>query len=409
MTLIMLGFFSIGFLAGAKALPKVLGDRTSKQRVVERPPEQKDYPLRDYSIQNLQSRQFQVSEITIEKTLAQFPEYTSYLFSYRTVGKKMTGQMNVPTGLSTEYPVILLVRGYVEAVDYITGEGTRPAAAAFAKKGYVTFSPDFLGFGGSDPETAGWTARFEKPINVIELIHSLRQHSQLELPGKKADRKIQLNPAKLGIWAHSNGGQIALTTLEVLGEPIPTTLWAPVTAPFPYSVLYFSDEMEDEGKAMRGSVAALEREYNLQEFSLTQYLNRLRAPLQLHHGTADDAAPKSWSDDFVASLTTENKRRLLKKEAVVTELARVTQEEKKQAELAAAIESTESGTASESAIVPVSNANLEKTITTTIQAEDAFLQPIEVSYFVYPGANHAIRPGWDEAIERDMSFFQKHL
>ena len=56
---------------------------------------------------------------------------------------------------------------------------------------------------------------------------------------------------KIGIWGHSNGGQIALTVLEISQKEYPTVLWAPVSKPFPYSILYYTDEAEDRGKALR--------------------------------------------------------------------------------------------------------------------------------------------------------------
>src|SRR6185369_3940669 len=216
------------------------------------------------------------------------------------------------------FPVIVMVRGYVDAEEYRTGEGSRYVAAEFAKEGYVTVAPDFLGFGGSDPSGPGWEERFEKPVNVIELIKSLRLHEQLEY--KK--QLFRINPKKMGIWAHSNGGQITLTTLEAMGEPIPTALWAPVTAPFPYSVLYYSDEMDDGGKGMRSAVAGFESVYNVQEYSLTQHIARLRGPIQLHQGTADDSVPQKWSDAFVKNIKDENDRRKESQELLTTQLAK---------------------------------------------------------------------------------------
>src|SRR5690606_5347887 len=87
------------------------------------------------------------------------------------------------------------------------------------------------------------------------------------------------------IWAHSNGGQIALTTLEATGKMIPTSLWAPVTKPFPYSVLYYTDESADRGKFIRTELAKFEAIYNADQFAITDYVDRIKAPIQLHQGT----------------------------------------------------------------------------------------------------------------------------
>lgn len=317
-----------------------------------------ELPLLQYTIPSLAKQRFLPSPIIVEKTLDETADFTSYLFSYTSTDRKITGQLNVPNQLLTANqspaaPIIILVRGYVDQAEYETGVGTQNAAAVFAQNGYVTLAPDFLGFGESDPEPADvWEARFIKPINLIELITSLKANPTLQTP-LPTPQAVDLDYEKIGLWAHSNGGQIALTALEVLGEPIPATLWAPVTAPFPYSILFFTDENEDEGKEARAWIAQFERDYDAREFSLTQYLDRLTGSLQLHHGTADENALQIWSEEFVGKIAAENTRR-----------------------------------------------------TSSTETE---LPEIELEYFTYPGADHNLLPGWDLAIQRDLTFFNTLL
>ncbi|MBW7955654.1 hypothetical protein H3C66_02875 [Patescibacteria group bacterium] len=424
--LLLVGSFSVGFLAGSY-YPKVLGRQTSQPALPLVPPDPTpDEPLRKYSIQNLQSYPFQVSEITIERVLERNTAYTSYVFSYKTLGKKMSGQLNIPvTATEKEAPVIVMVRGYVDAEEFHTGSGTSPVASEFAKAGYITVAPDFLGFGNSDQPGPGWESRFEKPVNVIELIQSLRLHNSLTFK----DATFKMNPNKMGIWAHSNGGQIAITTLEAIGEPIPLAVWAPVTAPFPYSVLYYSDEMDDGGAGMRSALAGFEQVYNVQEYSLTQHLNRLRSPVQLHQGTADDAVPKKWSDEFVKKIKAENDRRTFEQERLIAQQTQLENERK------AAIAATASAVPSPVLIAasPSSSAATQlaasqdgsssarilsenvltrdnlASVNTSIRVEDAYFKPIDITYYVYQGGNHFMRPGWEEAVSRDVSFFAKHL
>ena len=77
------------------------------------------------------------------------------------------------------------------------------------------------------------------------------------------------------------------------------TLWAPVTKYFPYSILYYMDEADDKGKGLRKVLAKFEADYDVDKFTLTNYLDRLVGPIQFHQGTADDAVPLAWSNDFV--------------------------------------------------------------------------------------------------------------
>ncbi|GIK83991.1 MAG: hypothetical protein BroJett025_06130 [Patescibacteria group bacterium] len=344
-------------------------------------------PLLTYSIANLQKRLYEPSEIVLEKIIAEEETYTTLLFSYTTLGKKMTGQINIPDNITAnpeqEKKVIVLLRGYVPEDIYETGTGTKNAAAAFAQEGYITLAPDFFGFGGSDPEPEDtWAARFEKPITVIELLESIKKNGiPLNLASERTSNTLDLDVvtiSDIGVWAHSNGGQIALTVLEILQKPIPTTLWAPVTAPFPYSILYFSDEQEDEGKEQRKWISLFEEKYDVFEFSLTQHLESLTGPVQIQHGNADDAALIFWSQEFVAKVEAENQRR----ENII----------KQQKELVA------------------TSSALQATVSAEQKSEtEPVLNPIEITLITYPNTNHNMVPSWNKAIQKDLQFFNKYL
>lgn len=250
-------------------------------------------PLLSYTFDNLAKRSYVRSEIKTgeELTFYSGEKYEAKLFEFLSDGKKVTGQINIPmTPMSNKMPVIIMLRGYVDREIYETGIGTNKVAGMLASEGYVTLAPDFLGYGGSDmPENDVWWERFSNPVVVLNLIASL-------------DSLGFVDSSKIGIWAHSNGGQIALSVLEIMGKDYPTTLWAPVTKPFPYSILYYTDEFEDYGKVLRIEIARLERDYDVQEFSIENYFDRIQAPIQIHQGTSDDAVPVEWSNEFVAEM-----------------------------------------------------------------------------------------------------------
>lgn len=247
-------------------------------------------PLLQYSIPELSKRTPQAGSISLDRVIETVDEFTTYQFSYTTQGKKVTGLAHIPNG-DGPFPVIVQFRGYVDREIYQTGIGTNRSGAAYARNGYITLAPDFLGYGDSDmPSTIVLEERFQTYTTALDLLYSV---SSL----KKAD------PDRIGIWGHSNGGHIALTVLAIINRSIPTTLWAPVTKPFPYSILYFTDELYDNGKFLRGELARFEGLYDVNEFTFRSYLDRLKAPILLHQGTADDAVPVQWSDDFVNTLS----------------------------------------------------------------------------------------------------------
>jgi dipeptidyl aminopeptidase/acylaminoacyl peptidase len=49
-------------------------------------------------------------------------------------------------------------------------------------------------------------------------------------------------------------------------------------------------------------VADFETIYDVFDFSLDKYWANITAPVQIHQGTADDAVPKTWSDQLVKNL-----------------------------------------------------------------------------------------------------------
>ncbi len=253
-------------------------------------------PLDKYTIDALAIRGGLASDIVLGEATATESAYTEYRFHYLSGDKKVTGLAHIPnTPVSERKPVIVQFRGYVDRSVYSPGVGTKRSAEVFARSGYISLAPDFLGYGGSDnPSIDVFEERFQTYTAALDLLASIDS-----LSGADASR--------VGIWAHSNGGQIALTVLTITGRSYPTTLWAPVTRAFPYSILYYTDEAEDKGKALRKKLAEFERNYDTDLYTMVNYVDRIRAPLQLHQGTGDDAVPVKWNEEFVADLKQRNK------------------------------------------------------------------------------------------------------
>lgn len=276
----------------------------------------KELPYEKYSFENLAKRGGVASKI----------EVVGNKFYYQSEGRRISGEIIRP--LDSARGVVVMARGYVEKEIYRTGVGTHNAAVYFAKNGYVTYAPDFSGYGESDPDPtsppASLGARLIKPVEILDLIASLPQ-----------DKPIYL-------WGHSNGGQIMLSVVEILGgqssQVKGVTLWAPVSKPFPYNILYYTDEASDSGKWLRSQVADFEKDYDVFNYSVDKYLDWISIPVQIHQGTADEAVPKKWSDDLAKTLKDKGK---------------------------------------------------------------------EINYFVYPGADHNLRPAWDQVVARDVEFFGK--
>lgn len=249
-------------------------------------------PLKKYTIIRLSGQRFTGSQIVFDTATATTSAYTVYRFHYSSDGSRVTGVAHIPNDASStnKKPVIVQFRGFIDPSQYFPGDGTQHSAEVYAANGFISLAPDFLGFGGSDkPSKDVFEERFQTYTTGVNLLASIHT-----LPMADA--------TKIGIWGHSNGGHIALTVAEILNKPWPLVLWAPVSSPFPYSILYYSDEENDHGKLLRKELADFEVNYNVDQYSLTNYLNRIAGPVQIHQGLSDDAVPVGWSDTLVASL-----------------------------------------------------------------------------------------------------------
>lgn len=264
----------------------------------------KEKPLEKYTFANLREAKFTSSSIVLGEPLDEKKDFISQIFYYNVDSpageKKVSGLLNVPTEEGI-YPVIVMIRGFVAKEIYSTGIGTKRAGEVFAQNGFITIAPDFLGYGRSDnPSRDAIEERFQTYTTVLNLLSSLDNlNSGLDA---SYSGKIIADLSKVGIWGHSNGGQIALSILEITGKNYPTVLWAPVSKPFPYSILYFTDEFDDYGKALRKVVANFEKDYDIELYSPFNFYSLINAPIAIHQGELDDAVPKKWSDQLVNDL-----------------------------------------------------------------------------------------------------------
>mgnify|MGYP001612186871 CR=1 FL=1 len=261
--------------------------------------------LEKYSFERLKNRIPQGGNIYIGKELKNGTGFSSHIFYFTTEGKKVSGMINIPTKAGA-YPVLVLLRGFIDQQIYTTGDGTRRDGEIFAQNGFITLAPDFLGYGESaSPSASPVEERLQTYTTILDLLAALPTLNQALT--SITDIKIITDTDHVGIWAHSNGGQIALSILAISGKNYPTVLWAPVSKPFPYSVLYFTDEFDDHGKKLRKVIADFEHDYDSELYTFTNYIDWINTAIQLHQGSEDEAVPQKWSDQFVQALKEKEK------------------------------------------------------------------------------------------------------
>lgn len=264
-------------------------------------------PLQAYSFSNLRRTKFPPTDITLGKEVSETASSTARMFYFKTPKtpngsetKKVSGLINIPNSPGT-YPIIVMFRGYVPAEIYESGIGTQPSASVFSQHGFITLAPDFLGYGESDkPSLDSFEDRFETYTTALSLLSSLSTlNTQLQ---EQYDGAIQANTADVQLWGHSNGGHIALATLAITGKRYPTVLWAPVSKSFPYSILYYTDEYDDQGKATRKALSDFEKLYDTNLFSPPRYYRFITAPIAIFQGGADQEVLPWWSSELAQQL-----------------------------------------------------------------------------------------------------------
>jgi len=210
---------------------------------------------------------------------------------------------------------------------------------AFARNGYIVFKPDFRGHGNSQgrPEGAYYAPSYT--IDDLNALASIKNYKDS-------------NPARIGVWGHSMGGNITLRDLVINTKDIKAAvIWGGVV----------------------GSYADLatwhDPNYHPSVYELTlRYLHR--SELQKKYGTVQ-SNPTFWNavdpTYFLVDIT-------------------------------APIQLDVGGSDQE---VPV---NFSQSL------RDKLLKAGKtVEYFEYPGANHDISQSFSEAMQNSLNFFNKYL
>ena len=220
------------------------------------------------------------------KNLGYGVDFETEEFWFESQGKKISGMINYRPWESIKSPVVIMVRGYADKSGYYPGFGSWRVADELAKAGFVTISLDFLGYGQSDQESLDMLeARFEKVENVLDLLASVKKLGFVDSD-------------KISFWAHSNGGQIVLSALEITGERYPSVLWAPMTNPFPDSVL----ETIDEGSSVKREIERFSRRYDTRRYAFENYYDWIKSPILIIQGDNDVWCQVDWQRQVVASL-----------------------------------------------------------------------------------------------------------
>ena len=263
----------------------------------------------ELTIDALLKRDIEGGPITIEQQLEDGANYARYIASYLSEGNKIYGLLTVPFGDPPEdgFKAIVFNHGYIPPDQYRTTERYVAYVDALARAGFVVFKIDMRGFGNSEGEPTG---TYFSPAYTIDAISALKSLQTLDY----------VDPEGIGMWGHSMAGNLVLRAMLIEPAIKAGVIWA--------GAVYSYDDMTrysiDDPSYNPSSVATTSSRRIGQQIremygppdtavpywkavSLTEHIDLLQAPLQLHHALNDTVVSPGYSDDLAAALNVAGK------------------------------------------------------------------------------------------------------
>jgi dipeptidyl aminopeptidase/acylaminoacyl peptidase len=204
------------------------------------------------------------------------------LVQYPSDGLNIYARVSIPDG-EGPFPVIIAIHGYVSENTYADQNYIIDEFDGLAQAGYIVIIPNMRNYPLSDYGDNRY--RVGMSIDILNLIEIVK--SQAGEPGilENADA------SRLGLWAHSMGGEIALRVLTISPDIDAALLYAPLGG----------DTLENSQILYRLTpIASLEEEINTPQYLLTvispmNYFTHINAAIRLFHGSDDSIVPVTIS------------------------------------------------------------------------------------------------------------------
>lgn len=245
-------------------------------------------PSHSMSIEALRGGTYEGGQFTVEQELPNGTNYRQSVVSYKSEGLKIYGLLTIPTASKPEggFPVVVFVHGYIPPTEYVTTKNYATYQAVLARNGFVTFKPDLRGHGKSEGEAVSAHFSEKYVVDTLYAISYVKMHESV-------------NPARIGYWGHSNGGEIGLRVLVASKDVKAASLWAGVVG----SYLDMFETYNAKIPFLKNRENPLVEQYGLpsanSEFwnTLEPYvhLKDIASAVQLQHGTADASVPVELS------------------------------------------------------------------------------------------------------------------
>ncbi|HUS14407.1 MAG TPA: prolyl oligopeptidase family serine peptidase [Chloroflexia bacterium] len=224
-------------------------------------------------------------DLQVGRALVRTAAYTQYAMTYRSAGRRISGVMYVPAGKGP-FPVVIMNHGYIPISQYTTGMDSRRESPFLAGHGFVAIHPDFRNYATSDddPDAAanmssiGWTE------DALNLVAAVREST---LPS--------LDASRIGVWGHSNGGQVGLQMMSIATGIKGYVLFAPTSPDYTDNFNRWQRSGADAARIKAAHGFPEDNPTFYRGISAGPWFDQVSAPVLIFHGTGDTNTPYAWS------------------------------------------------------------------------------------------------------------------
>jgi dipeptidyl aminopeptidase/acylaminoacyl peptidase len=265
---------------------------------------------REITIPYLRSLEISGSQITFEEELPNTFFYQQHLVSYISEGNKIYGLLTIPNAEAPEtgFKAIVFNHGYLPPTAYQTTGRYVAYVDYLARNSFVVFKIDYRGHGKSEGEPTG---SYFSPGYTIDTIAALKSLQTLDF----------VDPRGIGMWGHSMAGNLVLRAMLIEPDIQAGVIWAGAVYSYDDLVAYGIDDdtfrpvATPEGSNRPRRSQQIYDVYGRpdsrndywQAVSLTENINFLSRPLQLHHAQDDPVVAIRYSEDLAAELLANGK------------------------------------------------------------------------------------------------------
>lgn len=246
-------------------------------------------PYAGLTIADLSVRTYGGGELKIEEVLAVTDAFTRTLVSYPSEGLTLYGFMNTPPGAGT-FPVALVMHGYIPPEQYNTIAYTTRYADALARAGFLVIHPNYRNYPPSDEGPDLFRAN--QAVDALNLIAIIKAQAGQPGPLQSADASF------VGMLGHSMGGGITLRTITISNAVQAAVLYGAMSGDEQRNYEKIA-EWSGRGRGLEELQASSE---DLQRISPIFFLDRITAPVSIHHGDYDGTVPPAWSEELCQKL-----------------------------------------------------------------------------------------------------------